>query len=92
MLLLLLFLYPTFINVYNLKKKNFNCPNLLVDYTVKQLQNKQNNRSTKILKSYVADGYRACEILEPFLKHPKCFSGQITFPISQSHKTLLVKK
>jgi len=72
----------------------FNCilTNLLVDYTVKRFQKKQSNRSFQIIKNYVVDGYRACEILEPFLKHPKCFSGQITFPISESHKTYLVKK
>jgi len=63
-----------------------------VDYTVKQLQKKKNEVSYQILKNYVVDGYRICELLETFLKHPKCFSGQITFPISQSYKTLLVKK
>jgi len=88
-------MYTVFVtNSFVLDQDIYNCwlYGYSIDYTVKQLQSKQNNRSTKILKSYVADGYRACEILEPFLKHPKCFSGQITFPISQSHKTLLVKK
>ncbi|KAG4084359.1 acidic fibroblast growth factor binding protein [Neocallimastix lanati (nom. inval.)] len=64
-----------------------------IDYTVKQLLKKNNNKiSYQILKNYVHDGYRTCELIEPFLKHPKCFSGQIIFPISNSYKTYLVKK
>jgi len=88
-------MYTVFVtNSFVLDQDIYNCwlYGYSIDYTVKQLQKKQNNISYQILKNYVADGYRTCELLETFLKHPKCFSGQITFPISQSYKTLLVKK
>jgi len=89
-------MYTVFVtNSFVLDQDIYNCwlYGYSIDYTVKQFQKKQNkNNSYQIIKNYVIDGYRTCELLEPFLKHPKGFSGQITFPISQSYKSLLVKK
>eukprot|EP00833_Pecoramyces_ruminatium_P015905 jgi/Orpsp1_1/1189937/evm.model.d7180000075589.1 len=89
-------MYTVFVtNSFVLDQDIYNCwlYGYSIDYTIKQLLNKQNNNNTyQILKNYVVDGYRTCELIEPFLKHPKCFSGQITFPISHSYKNYLVKK
>lgn len=46
----------------------------------------------RVLKSYITSQYRTYELMHHYLHHPRHFSGQFMFPLSQSAKQHLIER
>ncbi|KAF9217929.1 hypothetical protein BGZ59_006975 [Podila verticillata] len=46
----------------------------------------------RVLKSYITSQYRTYELMHHYMHHPRHFSGQFMFPLSQSAKQHLIER